>query len=291
MFEDFLKVRHNARIAVWNRNYDFCNYFNHVVTAAHLVDIAVKGPHTFGRRAFLDAVGTITRSGRRVAFVYGRDDPIVDARTNIPILEEWTKKNMIRPENLFVHRLAAGAHYFPTRSTGWNRFRDGSAGVYPFRIPSEYASDPYERRARSSMIRSMAEVIKECVDETVLAPDALADETGSVARHPSRGKRIDKRTAEVMWDRALTAAQEGREDRDALGRVKSILRHGFARTPTVFDDVLSRIEPKLPEPTRTLYASIAHAILDESKVRELEALPLWRDVKSVAADGLGPDTG
>lgn len=285
LFADFLMARQNARIAAWNLDHDFCNYFNHVVTAAHLVDIAVRGPHSFGRRAFLESIGNITRSGRRVAFVYSRDDPIVDAPKNIPILDEWKKKNLIRPEYLFEHRLAAGAHYFPTRSENRSRFHDGSAGVYPFAIPSEDTTDPDEKRARARMIRSMAEAIKECVNETVLASDALADETGSVEQRPSKGDKIDKWTAQAMWDRALTAAQEGRDDRDALGRVKSILRHGFARTPTVFDDVLSTIEPKLAEPIQTLYGSIARAIVDESKVGELEALPLWREVKPVAIDG------
>ncbi|MGD2109508.1 MAG: hypothetical protein PVI86_08955 [Phycisphaerae bacterium] len=143
-FDDFLKAKNNLRIADWDRNPDYCNYFDHVVTSCHLVDLAIKGAHAYGRDAFLDALGAITGTGRRIALIYGRNDPIVCAKTHIPALEACIQRGFIE-ESRIHRRPVSVTHYYPQR---------GTAKEYPFRI---------DESNTTAIISEMAEAIRHCL--------------------------------------------------------------------------------------------------------------------------------
>jgi hypothetical protein len=143
-FGDFLKGRPNMTIADWDQHDDYCNYFEHVVRSCHLVDIAVTGPREFGRDRFLEALADITRSGRRVALVYAKDDPIVNPEHNIHYLTNLVAKGHIRKENMYVETVSM-AHFYPER---------GSGGEYPLRMGS-----------KTQIVREMSAAIGACWGE------------------------------------------------------------------------------------------------------------------------------
>lgn len=154
-FADFLKARQQFRFAHWDKSRAYSNYFNNVVGAHYLVDFAIKGPQEFGIQTFLEALGTVTRSGRRVALVYGRNDPVVDAGMNIPILKKEVKSGKIHDEYMKIESIPL-AHYFPGPDDQG----------YPLNT---------ERQKMQIMIEGMAQAIEGCLAsfETSEAGDAV----------------------------------------------------------------------------------------------------------------------
>jgi len=141
-FDDFLKARNGLRIADWDDNPDYCNYFNHTVKASHLVDIAVQGPPKFRREAFLKALADMTKSGRRVALIYGQQDPIVNAAENLQHLSGATEAGHISDD--FLHlRPTPITHFYPDICP---------AAAYPLRLTSP-----------GSVVEQMAKAIDECL--------------------------------------------------------------------------------------------------------------------------------
>ncbi|MHC4858730.1 MAG: alpha/beta hydrolase family protein [Planctomycetota bacterium] len=146
-FEDFLKARTGLRIADWDENAEYSNYFNHVVRSCYLVDLAVKGPDEFGRGAFFRALHEITHSERQVALIFGKNDPIVDADVNLAHLTAQVQKGEIDKRNLHLLRIPY-AHYLPER---------GPVGRYPFARTTE------SRELLRKMLSGMAVVIDRCL--------------------------------------------------------------------------------------------------------------------------------
>lgn len=96
-------------------------------------------------------------------------------------------------------------------------------------------------------------------------------------------------TAEVVFTYWLLDRASAREGAAALGRLKTIMQHGFARTSWSFDDLLEALLPRCPEDERALAQKLAEAILDENKVEALESEPLWKAVEPIPLDVPWPD--
>ena len=94
---------------------------------------------------------------------------------------------------------------------------------------------------------------------------------------------------EVAFSRWLLAAVAGRDGQPALGRLKTLLQAGYERAPWSFDAMLAACLPKLHEKEHALARKLADAILDETKLPELNADPDWLAVQPIALDAPWPD--
>ena len=94
---------------------------------------------------------------------------------------------------------------------------------------------------------------------------------------------------EVAFSRWLLATVAGTDGRSALGRLKTLLQAGYARAPWSFDGMLTACLPKLTEEQGNLARKLAAAILDESKLAELNAEPSWRVVQVIPLNMPWPD--
>ena len=90
--------------------------------------------------------------------------------------------------------------------------------------------------------------------------------------------------AEVSLYLALIAQTEERDDTPALGRLKTLLYVSFERAPWSFDNVLAAPVPKLSEADQRFYAALAAAILDESKVADLDGFARWKETTPIPLD-------
>lgn len=101
--------------------------------------------------------------------------------------------------------------------------------------------------------------------------------------------QVDMGAGEIVFSRWLLAALAGVDAQPALGRLKTLLQIGFERDQWTFDDMLATCVPKLTKEQGTLARKLAAAILDESKLPELEAEPSWRHVEAIPLDAPWPD--
>ena len=101
--------------------------------------------------------------------------------------------------------------------------------------------------------------------------------------------RTDMGVGEVAFSRWLLAAVTGTDGQSALGRLKTLLQGGFDRAPWNFDAMLAACLPKLTEEQGKLARKLAAAILDESKLAELESEPSWRLVQEIPLNMPWPD--
>ena len=162
-FRDFLKARNNLKISDWDRNPRYCNYFNHIVTSCHLADIAITGSDKLGRSAFLEALGTITRTDRRVALIYGNDDEIVRADENLRHLDAEIENGFIKEDNFYRHTISV-AHYYPPQ---------GEVEDYPFRI-----------RDTKALIGELSDAIRHCLN-VVTGPGGSVADSGDHSDRPA----------------------------------------------------------------------------------------------------------
>ena len=98
-------------------------------------------------------------------------------------------------------------------------------------------------------------------------------------------------TGEVAFSLWLLAAMEGKDETTALGRLKTLLEAGYSRYPWNFDAMLDYCAPQLPAEKGALARKLAAAILDESKLQELEGDPLWKKVEPLPLDPSWPSEG
>jgi Tfp pilus assembly protein PilF len=101
--------------------------------------------------------------------------------------------------------------------------------------------------------------------------------------------RYDTNAAEVVFTRWLLTSVAGKDGQLALGRLKTILRTGFERFPWSFDAMLAACAPRLKAKEKKLAQKLASAILDESKIEELEADAVWKTVKAIPLDEPWPE--
>lgn len=101
--------------------------------------------------------------------------------------------------------------------------------------------------------------------------------------------RNDMGVGEVAFSRWLLAAVSGKDGRSALGRLKTLLQTGYTRAPWSFDSMLATCLPKLKEAEGALARKLAAAILDETKVAELDADPAWAAVEAIPVHAPWPD--
>jgi hypothetical protein len=66
-----------------------------------------------------------------------------------------------------------------------------------------------------------------------------------------------------------------------LGYLKQLFAVGYERGDWWFDEVLRRIEKKLPPRDIQFYTALSEAILDSGKVEHLNTFKRWSKVKAV----------
>jgi Tfp pilus assembly protein PilF len=94
---------------------------------------------------------------------------------------------------------------------------------------------------------------------------------------------------ELAFSRWLLAAMAEANEMPALGRLKTILHAGFDRSQWTFDAMLEACVPKLTPEKVQFARKLAAAILDEAKLPELEADPLWQAVQPIPLDAPWPN--
>ncbi len=94
---------------------------------------------------------------------------------------------------------------------------------------------------------------------------------------------------EVAFSRWLLAAVSGTDGGAALGRLKTLLQGGYSRAPWSFDSMLAACLPKLSEEQGRLARHLAAAILDETKLADLDADPIWTAVQPIPTNTPWPD--
>jgi len=99
----------------------------------------------------------------------------------------------------------------------------------------------------------------------------------------------DMGVGEVVFSRWLLAAVSGNDERAALGRLKSLLQADYARSPWSFDRMLAACVPILSRDESALARKLAAAILDESKLAELDAEPTWNFIQPIPLNTPWPD--
>ena len=94
---------------------------------------------------------------------------------------------------------------------------------------------------------------------------------------------------EVIFSRWLLACVLKKDSFNALGRIKTLLQIGFDRSPWSFDNMLDSCLPKLTNEQGELSVKLAAAILDETKIKDLNADQNWTSVKAIPINTPWPD--
>ena len=103
-------------------------------------------------------------------------------------------------------------------------------------------------------------------------------------------ERNDMGVVEVAFSRWLLARANGNDGRAALGRLKSLLQAGYTRLPWNFDHMLEACMPKLNKNESALARKLAAAILDETKLAELDSEPTWNLIQPTPLSNPWPET-
>jgi hypothetical protein len=91
-------------------------------------------------------------------------------------------------------------------------------------------------------------------------------------------------SSEVAFFIGIIARYAGRDDAQALGRLKTLLLAGFQREPWSFDAILEFAQAKLSVEDQAFYSALAEAILDADRVTTLDTFERWRSVASIPLD-------
>jgi len=86
----------------------------------------------------------------------------------------------------------------------------------------------------------------------------------------------------LYW--CLSEQMQGREDAAGLARLKWLLAHGYERDFWSLDDVLAGAAEKIPPEDMPFYTALAAAILDETKVAELQSFDRWQQIEPIPID-------
>ncbi|MBN2132135.1 MAG: tetratricopeptide repeat protein [Sedimentisphaerales bacterium] len=165
--------------------------------------------------------------------------------------------------------------------------------------------DPKEANNTGNLARFMTDVRKDHDEAERLFRRALeldsesADITANFASLLLARGKLDE--AETMAKRAWTLLQEtrsqtgaeialyrgliqqvtGRDDRAALGRLRTLLGAGFERGTWSFDAVLAATAERMAPAAQRLYRAIADAILDENAMSALNEMREWQVVTPI----------
>jgi Tfp pilus assembly protein PilF len=88
-------------------------------------------------------------------------------------------------------------------------------------------------------------------------------------------------TAEALLYASLHAELNKGTPAPWLARVKSVLRKGFERSEWDFSAVFDSVLPNIPKQRSEFYRALGSAILDASRVQDLDAYETWRDLAPV----------
>lgn len=98
------------------------------------------------------------------------------------------------------------------------------------------------------------------------------------------GGEVRDSAAEICFNWWLGRRLMAEDDSAGLGRLKTLLEAGFLRQPWTFDDVLETAAKELSDEEMAFYRALAAAILDETKVDELEGFERWAQQTPIPID-------
>lgn len=101
--------------------------------------------------------------------------------------------------------------------------------------------------------------------------------------------RNDMGIGEILFSLWLLAVVNDADGLPALGRLKTLLKAGYDRYPWNFDAMLTACVPKLPNEQGELARKLASAILDETKLVELDAEPTWKLIQAIPLNAPWPN--
>lgn len=84
----------------------------------------------------------------------------------------------------------------------------------------------------------------------------------------------------LLYQALIRRLSQG-DDQSSLGTLKSLLAAGFTRYSGTLVSHIAAISVELPREDQAMYHSLATAILDEQKVRDLETSDRWSQIVSV----------
>ncbi|GAB2877277.1 hypothetical protein GCM10027277_53200 [Pseudoduganella ginsengisoli] len=115
---------------------------------------------------------------------------------------------------------------------------------------------------------------------------ARFNDAAVVAAHASAllANEVTMRACELAFSCWLIALVTGKDGLPAIGRLKAILLCSFERTSWSFDDVLGACAPKLTPDQNRLANKLAAAILDASKLVDLDVELDWNKVQPISLD-------
>lgn len=97
--------------------------------------------------------------------------------------------------------------------------------------------------------------------------------------------------AEAVLLRGAIDRLEGKDDRPALGRLKSLLLRGFGRDWWFHGDLVIALRGRLGADNGALYESLVEAILDEERVIALDRFPRWDEQAPLSLEEPWPSGG
>ncbi len=199
---------------------------------------------------------------------------------NYAILLKNQRSDDARAEEYYLKAIAADPHHANTL---------GSYAVFlQTQRQDEARAQEYYRKAlaadpnHASNLSNYAQFLIACGKFDQAAPFAKR-------AWEQLSERNDMGVGEVTFSRWLLATIAGRDGRSASGRLKTLLHVGYSRSPWNFDAMLAASFPKLTDLQAQLAGKLAAAILDESKLAELNAEPTWNLVQAIPLNAPWPD--
>ena len=147
-------------------------------------------------------------------------------------------------------------------------------------------TDEAERLYRKTLELDPNYAANACNFGEFLADRGREDEAVPLLRRAwtlNKGKP-DQLSGEVALYIGILECCAGRDDTQALGRLKTLFLDGFQRGPWSFDAILESAKAKLSVEDHALYSALAEAILDADRVTTLDSFERWRLVAPVSMD-------
>ena len=106
------------------------------------------------------------------------------------------------------------------------------------------------------------------------------------------GGEANQSAAEIGFYLAVANRLLGRNDVPALARLKTLLQTNYQRDTWSFETVLERASETLSLPSLVFYRALAAAILDETRVGDLDDFPEWKEIDPIAQEAMAdwPET-
>ena len=100
----------------------------------------------------------------------------------------------------------------------------------------------------------------------------------------STSAELSSLTPIVASFRGLLLLFDGKDDVEALSRLKTLFQEGLHHDMWTFEAVLSAVESRLDADNKKLYSAISEAIRDPNKVAALDEFPRWKAAPPIPLD-------